>query len=331
VPFPGGAKRSGPLGAAIPAVLVAACALLMPCCASGPQPIFHPRAAGAKGETFGYRKWLAEDREPKTVIIALHGFCGAPTDYSNLGDNLLRWQPSTALYAYELRGQGGDPLYARRGDIGSPAEWYRDLFAFTGLVRDLHPDARILWFGESMGALIACHAFREAPSGEPPCDGLILSSPIVRFRDDIPAWTPALVQAAATALPLARVSVEALSGGQQIQMTEGSVHSQQAKKNPYHVEQHTLRLIGALARLIDGMNACAAEFDRPVLVLHGGKDFFNSDSDVRGFVARIPAGTPASYRNYPDAHHLLMFDEEKSKVFRDIRRWVARQEREKRR
>jgi hypothetical protein len=140
----------------------------------------------------------------EVVVIGIHGFCGASIDYNNFGQHLLKHQPTTALYAYEIRGQGSDPIFARRGDIGDPRDWYRDLFAFTGLVRERHPDAKIVWFGESMGALIAAHAWRQAPLDQAPCDGLILSSPIVRFRDDIPAWTPGLVQIAATTLPLAR-------------------------------------------------------------------------------------------------------------------------------
>jgi alpha-beta hydrolase superfamily lysophospholipase len=286
--------------------------------------VYYPKAAGAKGETFGYRKWISDKIEPDVVLIGIHGFCGASIDYANLGENLLEHQPKTGLYAYEVRGQGSDPIIARRGDIGDPKDWYRDLFAFTQLVRERHPDAKVVWFGESMGALIAAHAWREAPDNDPPCDGLVLSSPIVRFRDDIPAWTPGLVQIAATTLPLARVSLEALSGGQEVQMTQKSVHGEQVKKNPYHVEQHTLRMIGALARLINGMNACAAELESPVLVLHGGQDFFNNDSDVRGLVARIPSSTSKTYRNYPKAYHLLMYDEQNEVIFRDVRRWVDR-------
>ena len=293
-------------------------------CAPDYTTVYYPKAAGAKGETFGYRKWIAEDREPDVVIIGIHGFCGASIDYTNLGEHLLKHQPRTGVYAYELRGQGSDPIHARRGDIGSPQDWYRDLFAFTQLVRERHPDAKIVWFGESMGALIAAHAWREAPADEPPCDGLVLASPIVRFRDDIPAWTPGLLQLAATTLPLARVSLEALAGGQDVQMTQESHHAEQAKKNPYHIEQYTLRLIGTLAGLIGGMNDCAAAIRSPVLVLHAGKDFFNSDSDVRGFVARIPEDTPVTYRNYPNAYHLLMYDVKKEVVFRDVERWLNR-------
>jgi len=284
----------------------------------------YQNGTSAKSDTFGYRKWISEKTEPDIIIIGIHGFCGASIDYANLGNHLLARQPKTGLYAYEVRGQGSDPIHSRRGDIGDAKDWYRDLFAFTQLVEERHPDAKVIWFGESMGALIAAHAWREAPAGDPPCDGLILSSPIVRFRDDIPAWTPGLVQVAATTLPLARVSLETLSGGKNVQMTQTSHHNEQVKKNPYNIEQHTLRLIGALTNLIGSMNDCAAQFRSPVLVLHGGKDYFNNDSDLRGFVARIPESVSKTYHNYPKAYHLLMYDEKRDVIFKDIEGWVER-------
>jgi alpha-beta hydrolase superfamily lysophospholipase len=292
-------------------------------CAPEMTLVNHRNADSAKSDSFGYRKWISEKTEPDVVIIGIHGFCGASIDYANLGNHLLRHQPRTGLYAYEVRGQGSDPIRARRGDIGDPKDWYRDLFAFTQLVQEQHPDAKIVWFGESMGALIASRAWSESPVNDPPCDGLILSSPIVRFRDDIPAWTPGLVQIAATTLPLARISLETLSGGQDVQMTQTSHHLEQSKKNPYAVDEYTLRLIGALAGHIDNMNEFATKFRSPILVLHGGKDYFNNDSDVRGFVARIPEGVSKTYHNYPEAYHLLMYDAKREVIFKDIESWVS--------
>lgn len=276
----------------------------------------------AQSASFGYRKWISESIEPEVVVIGIHGFCGAAIDYANLGNYLLQHRSRAGLYAYEVRGQGSDPIHECRGDIGDPQDWYRDLFAFTQLVKERHPGAKIVWFGESMGAMIASQALRESPANEPICDGLILSSPIVRFRDDIPAWTPGLVQIAATTLPLARVSLDTLSGGQDVQMTQTSHHTEQSKKNSYSVEAYTLRLIGALAGHIDNMNDCATRFRSPVLVLHGGKDYFNNDSDVRGFVARIPSGVSKTYHNYPQSYHLLMYDAKKEVVFRDVDLWL---------
>jgi acylglycerol lipase len=296
--------------------------LAVAACAPRYTLVNHTTGTSWKSDSFGYRKWISNQLEPDVVIIGIHGFCGASIDYVNLGNHLLKHQPKTGLYAYEVRGQGSDPITERRGDIGDPKDWYRDLFAFTQLVEERHPEAKIVWFGESMGALIAAHALGEAPANDPPCDGLILSSPIVRFRDDIPAWTPGLVQIAATTLPLARISLETLAGGQELQMTQTSVHNEQVQTNSYNVEDHTLRLIGTLAKHIETMNQCATQFREPVLVLHAENDFFNTDSDVRGFVARIPSHVSATYRNYPKAYHLLMYDEKREKVFKDVERWV---------
>ena len=282
------------------------------------------KTAGDMSETFGYRRWISKTSEPDVIIIGIHGFCGASIDYTNLGKHLLIHQPNIGLYAYEVRGQGSDPILARRGDIGNPKDWYRDLFAFTQLVRERHPDAKIVWYGESMGGLIAAHALRNSPVTDLPCDALVLSSPVVRFRDDIPAWKIQLLHVAAETFPLARISLEGLSGGQDVQMTQASKHSSQAEKNSYNVKLYTLRLLGALGRHIESMNDCAAALRVPVLVLHGGKDYFNSDADIRGFVAHLAPGIGQTYRNYPNAYHLLMYDTQKEQIFRDVERWLTR-------
>ncbi len=307
------------------------CALILCLTGCGPQYTTvsrinspTPALAGDKSETFGYRRWIAKTTEPDVIIIGIHGFCGASIDYANLGKHLLTHQPRSGVYAYEVRGQGSDPILQRRGDIGNPRDWYRDLFAFTQLVRERHPLAKIVWYGESMGALIAAHALRESPVTDLPCDALVLSSPLVRFRDDIPAWKIQLLQVAAETFPLARVSLDALSGGQDVQMTQSSTHSTQAEKNAYNIKQHTLRLLGSLGRHIEGMNDCAATLRVPVLVLHGGRDYFNTDSDLRGFMAHVAPGVPKTYRNYPNAYHLLMYDAQKEKIFRDVERWLNR-------
>ena len=320
----GMAARVAPL---LKAAGIAALCLWAAACSPGYTLVNYEKPRGEvakKNETFGYRRWVAKDVEPDIVVIGIHGFCGASIDYENMGRHFLAHQPKTALYAYEVRGQGNDPMKTRRGDIGDPKQWYRDLFAFTQLVKEQHPDAKIVWYGESMGALIASHAYREAPANDPPCDGLVFSSPIVRFKDDVPAWKPALLKVAATTAPLARVSLEALAGGEAVQMTQTSTHLQQSETNSYNIEQHTLRLLDVLADHIDSMNDCAASFRVPVLVLHGEHDFFNTDSDVRGFVAHISPEAPKTYHNYPGAYHLLMYDAKKEKVFDDVENWLSK-------
>lgn len=275
-------------------------------------------------ETFGFRKWVSARSKPDVVIIGIHGFCGASIDYENLGKDLLTNQPRTALYAYEVRGQGSDPLKERRGDIDEPALWYRDLMSFTRLVRNRHPDARIVWMGESMGGLIAAHTWQQEAVKHPPCDALILSSPVVKIRSDVPGWKKEVLKLAAATVPTGRISVEALSGGQSVQMTHTSTHSEQAETNAWNIDEHTFRLLASLGNHIETMNACAESFRVPVLVLHGGKDFFTEDSAVREFMSHIPKRTPKTLLYYPDAYHLLMYDTRKEEVIRDIEHWLTR-------
>lgn len=302
-----------------------AATLLLTQCATNYRLVAERPEEAVRAETFEFRKWIRTGTDPDTVVIGIHGFCGAAIDYENLGTHLVRNQPGTALYAYEVRGQGKDPLKERRGDIDDRKEWFNDLDRFSAMVRERHPHAKIVWFGESMGALIASHAYREAQKAgeEPPCDALVLSSPVVKFRDDFPAWKKQLIRGVAGFVPTLRLPLEALAGGKEVQMTHDTVHSEQAETNSWHVEKHTLRLLTTLGDMIDGMHRCAPTFKVPVLVLHGGKDFFSRTDDVKDFFGSIPAGNRKAMRFYPEAHHLLMYDSGKDQVINDVSRWLA--------
>lgn len=303
---------------------VALSAMLLSQCATDYTLVADTPEESVRQETFGYRKWLRPGKQPETVVIGVHGFCGAAIDYENLGKRLLKEQPEIGVYAYEVRGQGKDPLKERRGDIDDPQLWFRDLNRFTEMVRTRHPKARIVWFGESMGALIVSTAYQQtAAAGEkPPCDALVLSSPVVKIRDDFPAWKKELVRQVSHVAPTARVPLEALAGGQEVQMTHDTVHSEQAETNSWHIDKHTLRLLVTLGDMIDRMPDCARSFEVPTLVLHGGKDFFSSAGDVKDFYGCIPKEAGRDRRYYPDSYHLLMYDDLKEKVIGDIENWL---------
>jgi len=278
-------------------------------------------------QSFSYRKFVAsgpDAKEPETVVIALHGFCGASIDYKNLGTWLLKEHPSIALYAYDIRGQGLDPVNERRGDIDVPENWFNDLNTFTELVRQQHPRANIVWQGESMGALILANTYRrDMESGKrPACDAIVITSPVVGIRGDFPAWKKQTVRAIAKIFPAARLSLDTLSGGEQVQMTATSTHSEQSETNAWHIERHTLRLLVSLNDLIDQMKVSAATFRVPTLIVHGGKDYFTDTQDVITFYQHLSAAPEKKRLYYPEAHHLLMYDAQKDVVIQDIGSWL---------
>ncbi len=289
-------------------------------------PQLHDQSfTSADGNSFPYRRFQAEKTEPHTVIIALHGFCGASLDYEQLGGYLMRYHPRTALYAYDIRGQGFDPVVQRRGDISDPQLWYQDLMTFTQLVRQRHPQARIIWQGESMGALIASHAYCQADQrSDRSCDALILSSPVVSLPQQFPLWKKDLLTGAARLLPHLRLSVQSLAGGEALPMTSSSTHLDQAETNAWNIDRHTLRSLRTLADLVETMPANAPLFRVPVLVLHGGLDVFAPPQDIVAFYQTFPSTPRNQLAFFPTSHHLLMYDEDKQAVLRCIGRWVQR-------
>jgi alpha-beta hydrolase superfamily lysophospholipase len=280
------------------------------------------------GQTFPCRKFIGSGksaRDPETVVIALHGFCGASIDYENLGNYLIKEHPEVALYAYDIRGQGFDPVRERRGDIDAPDNWYRDLHTFTALVRKNHPRAKVVWQGESMGALILSNAYLNDALTEkkPPCDAIVLSSPIVGVRGDFPEWKRTAIHGVGMIFPSARLSLKTLSGGENVRMTATSTHAEQSETNAWHIERHTLRLLTSMDTMIVNMQQCAETFQVPVLVLHGGKDYFTPAGDVVEYYKHLVA-VPEKHRCfYPEGHHLLMYDVQKEKVIADIGTWLS--------
>lgn len=312
----------------ITAIAFSLIALLTSCSSvstSGPSPLAKLNTStysSFDGDQFGYQKWLPKS-EPTVVIVGLHGIAGASNDLRLLGEHLLDHFPGAAVYAPEIRGQGRDPIESRRGNIGDREEWFHDLTTFTRLVRQKHPRARIVWCGESMGSLIALHALAHMQNQTTTCDALILSSPIAKIsREDLPAWKHTLLRLAALVLPNYRVSLEGLSGKEEVRVIKDVVHQDQVQTNDYHVSAFTLRLLSTLGDMIEEMPAQAREVSLPVLLLHGGHDVFSRPDDVEAFAKAFGEPAAVKRRFYPESYHLLFYDNDRERVLRDITTWL---------
>ena len=277
-------------------------------------------------DQFAYRKWLpasAAKKDPAIVIVGVHGISGHAGDYDNLGQYLLKHRQDVALYAAETRGQGMDVKQFRRGDIRRAAEWYKDLYTFTRLIRRVHPKSKIVWFGESMGSLIVMHAYHETPPREQKPDALIISSPIIEVNSKLSPWKLMAARTAAVFLPKARISLESLSGGQSPAVTEDDIHEQQAAKNAWYIHRYTLRLLVKLGDMAQAMDAAAQRVSCPTLVLHGGKDFFTEADVVNDFCEHLPDSISKTHKYYPGSYHLLMYDHDRDKIFADASVWLS--------
>lgn len=273
------------------------------------------------GDKLPYTKWMPKE-EPELVIIGVHGISGATSDYRPLAKHVLAKLPKVAIYGAETRGQGKDPVKERRGHIGNRKEWFKDLTSFTSLIRKKHPKAKIVWCGESMGSLIILHAYAESEDRKNLCDAMVLSSPIVDIKGDFPRWKIMMANLAGFLLPKARISLESLSGEDEVRVTKDTIHQEQAATNSYHIKRHTLKLLTTLGDMMLKSKKAGQKLDIPLLVLYGGKDVFSDPADVEAFVESLPKEVKATKKFYPESFHLLFHDHQSDKVVADIAKWV---------
>lgn len=275
------------------------------------------------GDLLPFTKWLPA-AEPEVVIIGVHGISGAAADYNPLASQLRTLNsPRIAVYAAETRGQGNDPVKERRGHIHKREDWFRDLFSFTTLIRKKHPKAKIVWCGESMGSLIVLHSYAAMQAlGHAPCDAIILSSPLTEIKGDFPRWKIHLAHGLATVFPKARISLETLSGQEEVKVTKNTVHQEQAETNSYHIKRHTLRLLTTLGDMIQTSNQAGQSITIPTLVLHGGKDIFSEPQAIDRFTKSLPVQKKVTRKFYPESYHLLFHDHQSSQVIQDIEIWL---------
>lgn len=275
------------------------------------------------GDTLPYTKWDAQQK-PETVIIAVHGISGAISDFRPLANHTLENLPKVAIYGAETRGQGKDPIKQRRGHIQNRQDWFKDLTTFTSLVRKKHPQAKIVWCGESMGSLIVLHSYAYAEDRENLCDALILSSPIVDIRGDFPRWKISAVNTIAWLFPKIRISLESLGGDDEVRITKDTIHTEQANTNSYHVKKHTLKLLTTLGNMMLTSKQASQKLNVPTLILHAGKDVFSDPKDVESFIKSIPKSTPVTEKFYAESYHLLFHDHQSDLVVSDIAAWVKK-------
>ena len=273
------------------------------------------------GDKLPYTRWISKE-EPDLVIIGVHGISGATSDYRPLAKHVLVELPKVAIYGAETRGQGKDPIKERRGHIGSRKEWFKDLTSFTSLIRVKHPQAKIVWCGESMGALIVLHAYAESEDRKNLCDAMILSSPIVNIKEDFPRWKITLSNVASFLFPKARISLENFSGEDEVRVTKDTIHKDQAATNSYHIKRHTLHLLTTLGDMMLTSKKAGQKLDTPLLVLYGGKDVFSDPKDVEAFVDGLPKTVKVTKKFFPESFHLLFHDHQSDKVVADIGTWV---------
>ena len=290
------------------------------------QPASEPKLGATTwtsydGKTMPWNAWLTpKGTRTKAVVITIHGLSGAASDFWLLGERLP--PQGYCVYGYELRGQGKDPDVSSRGDIASADQWLKDLLAFHRLVRARHPGVPVVWYGESLGTLVALHAAMDAQT--PPPDALVLATPIAGLKMTISPAERCLLLTASHVAPGFHLSLGDLAGvdEKKIRVTSTTTHGGQMEVTAHHVPAFSLRLLREIDGLIHGNAKAAHRLQLPVLMLGSPYDVVSSPDQVQGLFARLGSRDKRLYW-YSKSYHLLLHDVQRDEVVADLLQWLS--------
>lgn len=275
------------------------------------------------GTIFSYSQWPARTPVPRAILVAVHGLSGAALDYEPLGRHLSTHGIST--FAMELRGQGNDPVFRRRGDLARIDDWFLDLRAFLALVRANYPSLPIYCYGESMGAALLTRFLAQADDEEQPA-GLILASPVVAIPHQATWGQGMIFRFLNSFLPSLRINVRKLTKPKPHQppalVTRDEVHRKWFETAPHRLDRFTIRFFKCLHDLIDGCFAAAPLVSVPVLVIYAQHDVFISPARVEGFYSLLGSKDKELYL-FPEAYHLLLHDHDKTHALARVEAWLC--------
>lgn len=266
-----------------------------------------------------HKFWRDTRALKRATVLLVHGFNGAVDDLEPVVEALA--PAGYDFFACGLRSQGADPYRPGRGHLRDWRQLRDDLIDFRRHVRqELGDGYPVFAFGESMGALVALQAAPDADLA-----GVILSSPVVKFRQDspLPWWQELLAKVLFRCAPRYRLNLDALAKkhAPASAVTRDQAYLERIRSAPYRIPRFTVGFYRELIRLVLAAPAGASRLHLPVLVLAGGQDAFVRPEDVADFFRTLPA-PDKMLRIYPSAYHLLVRDFDAAEVIGDARTWL---------
>jgi len=299
------------------AVMMLFCAACAPRLMAYGDPVITPRDAQealvmSDGAHLPLRSWKAQ--APKAVLLGVHGF----NDYSNAFAMPGEWfaGQGVTVYAYDQRGFGRAPGY---GYWAGTERMSDDLRTVVNLLQARHPGLPFFIVGESMGGALLMHSM--ASPDAPHVQGIILAAPAVWGWRSLNMLYSSVLWTSARLAPGLRLSGQGLGrqASDNIEMLRG------LGRDPLVIKKTRIATIYGLVDLMDQGAAAAPSIDVPVLFMYGARDEIVPAEPVSTALRQMRSRGRVTPACYPNGWHMLLRDNEREIVWRDMAAWMTDQ------
>ncbi len=256
-----------------------------------------------------------EAKEPRAVILALHGFNDYSNAFASPGPGPWFAEQGFTLVAIDQRGFGRAP---GRGLWAGDQRMAEDVAEVAALLREKYPGLPLYLLGESMGGAVAMRAMT-LPS-PPDVDGLVLSAPAVWGWQQLNEIYAATLWSAAHLVP----SMTLTGRGLEIRPSDNIEMLRALGRDPLVIKETRIGTIYGLVGLMDSAYEAATEIRKPVLLLYGAKDEIVPASAIADTLEKFKrAKANVTVVCYPGGYHMLLRDLERKTVWRDVAAWIG--------
>ena len=252
--------------------------------------------------------WEPDDGT-KAVVCLVHGLGEHSERYRHVAEAFNR--AGYAVVAFDLRGHGRSP--GRRGHAPNYAALMSDIAAFLNEAGARYPDLPRFLYGHSLGASLAIHYVLKH---KPTLAGVIASAPLFRLALKPPAWKTSLLNL----LHALHVNLSIASGLEQEALSRDFHEVRLYQNDPLVHDRITPALAVAMLHEGEWNLKHAANFPRPLLLMHGESDRITSVEASVEFAARIEHR--CTLKIWDGLYHELHNEPEKEQVFAYVLEWM---------
>ncbi len=255
------------------------------------------------------QSWLP-DTPAKAIIVLVHGLGEHSGRYPHVVNHLVPL--GFAIYSFDHRGHGRSAKKLG-AHVNNWAEYRSDVQAFLQNVRQQAPDLPLFLMGHSMGGLIVLEYTLHHPEG---LQGVIASAPAVGAVD---------------ASPLLLFIGRILSKLKPDFLIESQLDASSISRDPDEVQAYendplitgkvSARWSTEFTGAIEWTRQNAAQFQPPLLIIHGGGDTLVPPAGSQFFFEQVQQ--PDKERIvYPNGRHENHNDIHHEQVTADLARWL---------
>ncbi|WP_029099896.1 alpha/beta hydrolase [Brevibacillus thermoruber] len=257
-----------------------------------------------------FHAWTVAD--PSATVVLVHGTGEHHGRYRHVAAFLNAH--GVDVFSGDLPGWGRSP--GKKGHIDSFGQYLDAVETWTERALQAAGDERpVFLLGHSLGGLVAVR-FVQRYEKRRRLAGLMLSSPCLQLKVDVPAWKARLAQWLDRAMPrlvMANgITADMVSRDPQVQAEYVS--------DPYNYPKVSVRWFQELHRAMRAAWEEREQLDLSVLVLQAGDDQLVDPDGVERFAAGLPA--EVTFVRFPGLRHEVLNEPEREDVLRQMVEWL---------